>query len=161
MCRVPPLRDRPEDILRLFRHFVATLSGREEPPDVDEPVRQLLLRRPYPGNVRELQQLARRIASRHVGPGPITVGDVPEDERPESANDDWQLPSWELAIRRELARGVGLKQISRTAADAAIRVALGDAHGNLQLAARRLGVTDRALQMRRAGAPHPRNPRPS
>ena len=150
VCRVPALRERPEDILLLFRHFVAQSSGLDALPDIAEPVRQMLLERPYPGNVRELQQLARRAASRHVGTGPITTGDIPDDERPGAATAVRHEASLELAIRRELERGAGLKAISRAAAAAAIRVALGDANGNLQLAARRLGVTDRALQMRRA-----------
>jgi DNA-binding NtrC family response regulator len=150
VCHVPALRERPEDILLLFRHFVAQSSDRDVLPDIGEPVRQMLLERSYPGNVRELQQLARRTASRHVGTGPITTGDVPDDERPGTTRTSRQEASLELAIRRELERGAGLKAISRAAAAAAIRVALGDANGNLQLAARRLGVTDRALQMRRA-----------
>jgi transcriptional regulator with GAF, ATPase, and Fis domain len=150
VCSVPPLRERPEDIVLLFRHFVAQSSGRDALPEVADPVCHLLLERSYPGNVRELQQLARRTASRHVGDGPITTGDIPDDERPRADGPQAQEMSLELAIRRELARGAGLKAISRAAAAAAIRVALGDANGNLQLAARRLGVTDRALQMRRA-----------
>ena len=46
--------------------------------------------------------------------------------------------------------GVGLKEISQAAADTAMRIAVDSENGNLQLAARQLGVTDRALQMRRA-----------
>jgi transcriptional regulator with GAF, ATPase, and Fis domain len=150
VCRVPPLRDRPEDIVLLFRHFLAKFLAGAQLPDLDEPIRRLLLTRRYPGNVRELQQLARRTASRHVGAGPITMGDVPDDERPRSNDGDWQDVRFDVSIRRALCRGVGLKEISRKAADAAIRIAVGDANGNLQLAAQRLGVTDRALQMRRA-----------
>jgi transcriptional regulator with GAF, ATPase, and Fis domain len=151
ICRLPPLRERPEDILTLFRYFVARFSSLPEPPEVAEPVRQMLLQRRYPGNIRELQQLARRTACRHVGSGAITIGDIPHDERPHDA----EVPesSLELAIRRELALGAGLKAISRAAAAAAIRVALDDANGNLRAAARRLGVTDRALQLRRAIGP--------
>jgi len=43
-----------------------------------------------------------------------------------------------------------LREISAAAGDLAIRVALADEEGNLQRAARRLGVTPRALQLRRA-----------
>jgi len=152
VCRVPPLRERPEDIVHLFRHFLAQLSGHAELPELDEPVRQLLLQRQYPGNVRELQQLARRTACRHVGAGPITIGDIPDDERPRANEDTGQSPPLDLAIRHALSCGVGLKDISRSAVSAAIRIAVADAAGNLQLAARRLGVTDRALQLRRAAA---------
>jgi len=153
VCPLPPLRDRPEDILTLFRHFVGRFSERDDLPEIAEPVRQLLLQRAYPGNIRELQQLARRTACRHVGNGPITVGDIPDDERPHGQPADTGESSLERAIRRELASGAGLKAISRAATAAAIRVALDEANGNLRLAARKLGVTDRALQMRRAAGP--------
>jgi len=86
-----------------------------------------------------------------VGPGPITAGDVPVDERP-SINDeapDWRDDAFEAAIRRAVTRGIGLRDIGHAATEVAIDVALG-AHGSLHGAARQLGVTDRALQMRRA-----------
>ncbi|HEX7089440.1 MAG TPA: sigma 54-interacting transcriptional regulator [Longimicrobiales bacterium] len=150
VCRVPPLRDRPEDVLLLFRHFVAQYAGTGEPPNLDEAVERLLLSRRYPGNVRELQQLAKRTSCRHVGPGPITMGDIPEDERPRGAEDARVDIPFDACVRRALACGLGLKEIGRLAAETAIRIAVGDAEGNLQQAARRLGVTDRALQMRRA-----------
>jgi hypothetical protein len=43
-----------------------------------------------------------------------------------------------------------LKEISQAAADTATRIAMQQENGNLRDAARKLGVTDRALQMRRA-----------
>jgi DNA-binding NtrC family response regulator len=44
----------------------------------------------------------------------------------------------------------GFKEIGRAAEDVAIRYASDEEDGNLQRAASRLGVTDRALQLRRA-----------
>jgi transcriptional regulator with GAF, ATPase, and Fis domain len=150
-CRVPPLRDRPEDVLPLFRYFWTQLRPGQDPPELDDAVCEHLLRRAYPGNVRDLRQLAARIACRHVGPGPVTPGDLPEDERPAGdAPAEWCDAAFEVAIRRALVQGVTLREIGRLASEAAIRTALGEANGNLQRAARRLGVTDRALQMRRA-----------
>jgi transcriptional regulator with GAF, ATPase, and Fis domain len=149
-CRMPALRDRPEDILPLFRHFLAEATPGGEAPELDEPVRELLLRRAYPGNVRDLKQLAARIAYRHVGPGPITLGDVPWDELPAEACGAWPDAEFEVSIRRALEQGVGLKDIGRLASETAIRVAVSAEEGNLQRAAQRLGVTDRALQMRKA-----------
>lgn len=150
-CRMPPLRDRPEDILPLFHHFLAQSHPGRDPPELDEPVREFLLRREYPGNVRDLRQLAARIGYRHVGPGPVTLGDLPEDERPAVAGDGgWPDAQFEVSIRRALAQGVGLKDIGRLASETAIRVAVSSEEGNLQRAAQRLGVTDRALQLRRA-----------
>jgi len=149
-CRVPPLRDRPEDVIPLFLHFVRQLAPGTE-PELDDGVRELLLRRAYPGNVRDLKQLAARLVYRHVGPGPITLGDLPEDERPRGCEGgSWEDGSFEASIRRALAQGVGLKEIGRLASETAIRVVVADEAGNLQRAAQRLGVTDRALQLRKA-----------
>ena len=102
--------------------------------------------------MRDLKQLVWRIGHRHVGPGPITVGNIPEDERLvyRTAFGDWRSAHIESAIRRALAMGAGLKRISQAAADAAIRIAVAEEDGNLQRAAKRLDVTDRALQLRRA-----------
>ena len=46
--------------------------------------------------------------------------------------------------------GATLKEISQTATQTAIRIAVQSEKGNLQKAARRLGITDRALQARKA-----------
>ena len=59
---------------------------------------------------------------------------------------------------------IGLKEIGRVAEEVAEQFALTEAEGNLQRAAQALGITDRALQMRRAqrrqngNAPHPAQP---
>ena len=150
-CRLPPLRERVEDILPLARHFLEKVRPGDA-PELDDEVRELLLGREYPGNVRDLKQLVTQMALRHVGPGPITVGDIPEKERPENGAEApvWCDPPFEQAIRRALALGAGLKEIGRAAEDAAERLALEAERGNLQRAADRLRITDRALQMRRA-----------
>lgn len=152
VCKLPPLRERPDDISLLVQHFMSEASPDRDLPQLTEPVQSYLLRRPYPGNVRDLRQLVTRIIGRHVGDAPITVGDIPEDEWPENrpGMDDWQDPQFEQVIRRALCLGVGLKELGHCAAETAIRIAVREENGNLQRAARRLGVTDRALQMRRA-----------
>lgn len=152
ICRLPPLRQRPEDILRLTIHFLRNLGSGAESPKIDQTVRDYLVQRSYPGNVRDLKQVVSRMSYRHVGVGPITAGDIPEEERPPAGRGprEWRDNYFELAIRRAIAMGVGLKEISQTAADTAIGIAVGDANGSLPRAARQLGVTDRALQMRRA-----------
>ncbi|HJR06721.1 MAG TPA: sigma 54-interacting transcriptional regulator [Pyrinomonadaceae bacterium] len=155
-CVLPSLAERTADIPHLVRHFLRRLcTNGDEPPELDEPVREYLLGREYRGNVRELKAVVERMARRHVGGGAITVGDVDEMMRPSShagnsASREWRDDGFESAIRRAVALGVGLKEIGNAATETAIRVAVGDEDGNLQRAARRLGVTDRALQMRRA-----------
>jgi transcriptional regulator with GAF, ATPase, and Fis domain len=152
VIRVPSLQERREDILPLARHFLRVF--RPDIPELDfEPaVRGFLSTRVYPGNVRDLRHLVARIASRHVGPGPITVGDVPVDEYPAVGAGDgrWLNADFEQAIRHAVDIGAGLKEISQAAAETAMRIAIDNENGSLQLAAQRLGVTDRALQMRRA-----------
>jgi len=150
-CRLPSLAERREDILPLARHFICQLRP-DDPPELDNAVSQYLLARDYPGNVRNLKQLITRIVQHHVGPGPITVGDIPETERPHG---DDQLRGWretglEIAVRSAVVAGVSLKEIERAAGELAERIAIEQERGNIQRAAARLGVTDRALQLRRA-----------
>jgi two-component system response regulator AtoC len=147
---LPTLRDRREDIAPLTNHFLRQLSPDGEPYRLDEPVAEFLRRREYPGNVRDLRHLVTRACQRHVGPGPITLGDIPEEERGARDPADWRDDGFERTIRTALALGAGLKEITAAAADAAIRIAVLEEEGNLQRASRRLGVTPRALQLRRA-----------
>jgi transcriptional regulator with GAF, ATPase, and Fis domain len=152
VCRVPPLRERPEDILPLTAHFLSQLNQARHPVGLDRAVQQYLLTREYPGNVRDLRQLVTRIWHRHAGPGAITPGDIPRGDRPTACatGSDWQTDHLETAIRRALELGIGLKEIGRAAAEAAIRIALEQEHENVHRAAVRLGLTDRAVQLRRA-----------
>ncbi|NYE60369.1 transcriptional regulator with GAF, ATPase, and Fis domain [Duganella sp. 1224] len=147
-CRTPPLRERPGDILPLVMHFLRQLSGRD--CALDPAVRHHLLTRAYPGNVRDLRQAVTRIWHRHAGPGPLTIGDIPPDER-RAGPATWPDHGFTETIRHALAMGVSLPQLAHTAADVAIQLVLEQEDHNNQRAAARLGVTDRALQMRRKG----------
>ena len=146
------MRERREDIPLLIRHFLTQLKPDGPVPALDDAVHEYALQRDYPGNVRDLRQLVARIHYRHVGDGPITVGDIPPGERPESTalEADRCNAGLEHAVRLALSQGIGLKEIARLASECAIRIALAEEGGNLQRAAKRLGITDRALQMRRA-----------
>jgi transcriptional regulator with GAF, ATPase, and Fis domain len=153
VCELPPLRDRTEDILPLARWFLEQFRPGQGSPEFDPAVRQFLLDRDYHGNVRELRQVVHRLHTRHVGTGPITAGDVPDDER---AICEAPAGSWneDLAgpVRRALSHGATLRQIGRAAQDAAIQLVLSEEDGSVKRASRRLGVSDRALQMRRSAS---------
>jgi transcriptional regulator with GAF, ATPase, and Fis domain len=150
-CRTVPLRERKDDILPLARFFVAQIRPDLGEVEFDDAVSEFFLTRDYPGNVRDLRQLVARIAHRHAGAGPITIGDIPPGDRvPGTGRREWPEDSFWTAVRLAVELGIGMKEISQAAADLAVTMAIEREGGNLQRAAARLGVTDRALQLRRA-----------
>jgi two-component system C4-dicarboxylate transport response regulator DctD len=62
--RIPPLRERGEDVLMLFQHYADAAAERHGLParELQPGQRALLLRHTWPGNVRELQNAAERFA---------------------------------------------------------------------------------------------------
>jgi two-component system nitrogen regulation response regulator GlnG len=62
--RLPPLRERTEDIPDLIRHFFALIEREGLPAkQIDQAALERLKRHRWPGNVRELENLARRLAA--------------------------------------------------------------------------------------------------
>ncbi len=82
---VPPLRARGDDVLTLARSFVASSAVRwkRAAPTLSREAEEALLRHPFPGNVRELENAVARAT--------VLAGDVIEPEHlallPESAPD--------------------------------------------------------------------------
>jgi len=74
--RVPPLRERPEDVRPLFLHFVDHFRRRHRTGSrrVEDDVFEVLERHPWPGNVRELKAVAERLVV--FGGDPITADKV-------------------------------------------------------------------------------------
>lgn len=62
--RVPPLRDRKEDIPLLFRKFAVDFAERYKSPPVqlDDDARNVLMNFPWPGNVRQLKNMAEQLS---------------------------------------------------------------------------------------------------
>ena len=60
---VPPLRDRGEDVLLLFRKFTNDFAEkyRSKPVKLDNDAKDLLLQYPFPGNIRQLKNIAEQI----------------------------------------------------------------------------------------------------
>jgi transcriptional regulator with PAS, ATPase and Fis domain len=61
---VPPLRERGEDEVLLFRKFTSDFSEKYKvrPITLDTEAQQLLMRYPFPGNIRQLKNLAEQIS---------------------------------------------------------------------------------------------------
>jgi two-component system nitrogen regulation response regulator GlnG len=64
--RIPPLRERVEDIPDLASHFLRNAAGQGLPrKTLDAEAIERLKRHDWPGNVRELENLVRRLAALH------------------------------------------------------------------------------------------------
>ena len=60
--QLPPLRERPEDILRLARRFLLFFAkaARRHPPELSKAAEAVLLAYAWPGNIRELRNAIER-----------------------------------------------------------------------------------------------------
>ncbi|MFB3815905.1 MAG: sigma-54-dependent transcriptional regulator [Terriglobales bacterium] len=136
VLEVPPLRDRPEDILVLSQHFAARLSeqyGRQIV--LSRSAIELLLKYPFPGNVREMENLLESVtALSHDTPQMITDKDLKPLLRDHLAHPPAGSTSAPLAI----------EDLERMAVERALRVC----DGNRTRAARLLGISRDTLYRR-------------
>jgi DNA-binding NtrC family response regulator len=127
--RIPPLRDRREDIPRLAQHFLAAHSRRYRKVlgGFEGAALEAMLAHPWPGNVRELDHAVERAVLMATGDR-VRVGD--------------------LALRRasEPARldELSLEQVENLL----VRKAMDRYGGNVSQAARALGLSRSALYRR-------------
>ncbi|MHB1843541.1 MAG: sigma-54-dependent transcriptional regulator [Deltaproteobacteria bacterium] len=77
--RLPPLRERPEDIPLLAEHFVRKHAKRED-ARVSEGAQKLLLAHRWPGNVRELENVIARALALNPS-GVVVPEDLPDQLR--------------------------------------------------------------------------------
>ena len=130
--RVPPLRERGGDIELLSDHILARLAGDMQMPvpKLDAEARRKLASYHYPGNVRELENILER-ATALRGDDDIRADDIlVQDAAPADTG----------AARL----GDQLESVERDA----IRKALEETRYNKTQAAKRLGLTLRALRYR-------------
>lgn len=138
--RVPPLRERPEDIEPLAVHILEQIAARWGLPGLSlEPAALLrLAQHHFPGNVRELENILERAAVMVDGP---TIGidalDFPE-------RGPAQRHSALAAINDSVALDDQLAEQER----AALEAALAKTGGNRTAAARLLGLSFRQLRYR-------------
>jgi two-component system nitrogen regulation response regulator NtrX len=149
---ITPLRDRPEDVAPLVRHFVARQENRlGHPIGVDAGAMSLLAAYPWPGNVRELANVVERLAILATSPT-VSPEDVARVMPPAGA----AAPSTPGEPWQDVALAEAVDRFERTL----IARALSVTRGNVADAARRLS-TDRAnlyRRMRRLGLEPPRHP---
>ena len=148
--RLPPLRERPEDILPLADHFLRHFCARfsKHMTGFTDDAEKSLLEHAWPGNIRELRNVMERACL------------LEEDERLSSA----QL-GLEAAVTRTPVSGIGaeiaaalaepfpedgidLEGIVNGVESSLIRKALADSAGNQSRAARLLGLNRDKLRYR-------------
>lgn len=158
--RIPPLRERPEDIALLLEHFLhrAAKDLKTEPKLLLPEVTAFLCSQTWPGNVRELENLCRWLTV--MAPGQeVHLEDLPAElnatsselkpsataEAVESATANVEKGDWvsqlRLWSRQQLAEGQSalLDEAVPSFERCLIEVALEHSHGHKQDAAQLLG----------------------
>jgi len=106
---VPPLRERPEDILLLAGHFIEKSAGRmgRHPRGLDPEVERALIAYDWPGNVRELEKSIERMVVLGEDDVPLGSDLLPEPLLP--AGGEGLKPGTTLReeVRRLEARLIG------------------------------------------------------
>ncbi len=110
-----PLRERREDVLPLVEHFLKkySMENKKEVTSLSKEARDLLVQYPYPGNVRELENLVERAVVLCRGKT-LTAQDLPlhiQDSKAEKALEEGRkgrsLPqALEEIERQEIARAL-------------------------------------------------------
>jgi DNA-binding NtrC family response regulator len=152
--RIPPLRERQEDIEPLAQHLLsrfAAVHGKSVPGLTDRAL-DALHQHPWPGNVRELENLIERGVILAAAGKPVDVGDLFSSlpgAAPVQVNADGQLergvPEGTCTLYDDVQRrGLSLPELE----DALIQEAVRRAQGNLAAAARALGLSRPQLSYR-------------
>ena len=134
--RVPPLRERREDIPLLVEHFLAKNNARlgTKMRGVHPRALELLLEYPWPGNVRELENTMERSVVLAEG-DVLDATDLPE-----------RLRAGKDAVQATLDTGeLSIKKTTRVIEETLIRRALDKTRGNRTAAAKLLEISHRAL----------------
>ncbi len=139
---IPPLRERREDIADLAKHILRRISDEtgEAPAALSEAAAQALMSYPFPGNVRELENILER-ATALCDHQVLHLEDLhlPQAEPPAlDADAQGALLDDEVPLEHRLG------EIERQA----ILKALDETRWNRTAAAKRLGMSTRSLRYR-------------
>jgi two-component system response regulator PilR (NtrC family) len=146
--RVPPLRERSEDILPLATTILARLSQRlgGETPSLTTEAASALQSYAFPGNVREMENILERALTMRAG-SDIEVADLQLRSPVAASVESLASPQGAPAASTERATGALGDQLESLERDAIVR-ALEQTRYNKTAAAKLLGMTFRALRYR-------------
>jgi two-component system nitrogen regulation response regulator GlnG len=150
--RLPPLRERGEDLRLLADHFIRRFAGelKKEIREVSSTVYRLLARYPWPGNIRELQSVLKQAILCVAGPVlapeflPSIVQDDPKRTPPQPAGES----EWDLFVHRRLREGTDslYTEWNEMTDRVLLSHVLDHTGGNISKAARILGINRRTLR---------------
>jgi DNA-binding NtrC family response regulator len=142
LLRLPPLRDRGEDVLTLAQHFLQRLGAKYGKPveRLDPRARSLLLAYPWPGNVRELSHVIERAVLWSKGP----TLDVEHLALDPSSGDHDRSQDAVTPLPTTRPGDMDLEQWERSLIEQALR----ESDGNQTRAAQRLGISRDTLRYR-------------
>jgi len=159
--RLPPLRERAEDIPDLVRFFLRKAEGEGLPAkSLDAEALEILRRHRWPGNVRELENLVRRLAVLHAGetiPASAIASELKEPARAIAAEAEEEALPLGAAVEQFLTRyflshgdrlpppGV-YDRIIQEVERPLISICLGATRGNQIRAAQLLGLNRNTLR---------------
>jgi DNA-binding NtrC family response regulator len=131
---VPPLRDRPEDVLPLAEHFLARASARagRTIKGLSSAASRMLTQYSWPGNVRELENAIERAVALARDEW-IAPEDLPPHVQPEAATRLFESAAERSMTLEELERGYVAHVLERCG-------------GNKKRAAASLGINRRTIQ---------------
>ncbi len=161
--RVPPLRDRLDDIPELARHFLGIAASEGLPAKALEPAALAALKgHPWPGNVRELENLMRRLAAlasedvitrlaveqelAEVGQGEPLQSPVPRSSETMSESIDRHLRRYFERHGKDLPASGLHNRIMREVERPLIELTLEATRGNQIKAAELLGINRNTLR---------------
>ncbi|MBA2662909.1 MAG: sigma-54-dependent Fis family transcriptional regulator [Bradymonadaceae bacterium] len=139
---LPPLRSRGSDIKLLLEYFIDKFAREIGNPieGIDAAALRILMSYPYPGNVRELQNVVERAVTLETG-ALITIESLPyhmQEEIFSKVADDYEIP----------AGGIDLEAMVEKLERKLIAKALERAAGVKTDAAKTLGISFRAMRYR-------------
>ena len=139
VCRLPPLRERGDDVILLAQDFLKRFgkqNGREN-LSFDPQALKAIARYPWPGNVRELQNRIQR-AVIMADSRRITCEDL--EIAPVSGGGEAGIPV-NAGTKVDVSQAGGLKEARETLERELVNQALERNNGNISAAAKELGVS--------------------
>jgi two-component system response regulator AtoC len=139
---VPPLRERKEDVLPLADYFIQKFNKKlnRQVKSIAPDVQEIFIKYPWPGNIRELENLIERLVLM-AGGDTITNENIPPEVTiplPQLSQSDIQETPFKDLMKSHM------EELEKQA----ILQSLEECGGNVTKAAQRLGVSRKGLQLK-------------